>query len=297
MAAEVQVHDGTRAAKAQARAERIRSHLADAAQDYAAAILEEDWKVLGYGSIEAWRETMFAGTRLAVETRRQVAELLSAEGKTVREIAEATETTKSTAARDLSQSGTRAPDQASSHENVTREKPGKKQPKTAAERQRDRRERKKEPPEPVEQPVTTTTETKTTETKTTETGELTADELFPPPGDAQSWTTLLGENARLELRVEELTAGLAEKDAENARLRERVAEQAERLETTHVTALEKRCAELEKENSKLKTARSSPLDQLKARCAHPEDRRGYDEQNVLRCGICRQELDEEEVPA
>jgi hypothetical protein len=69
-----------RRAKAEERAERIRSHLAAAAEDYVAAVIEEDRRALGFGSIEVWRAAMFAGQRLAVETRRQVAELLSEHG-------------------------------------------------------------------------------------------------------------------------------------------------------------------------------------------------------------------------
>src|SRR5277367_4044610 len=80
------------------RAERIRSHLASAAEDYAAAIIEQDWKVLKFGSLDEWREAMFAGHRLTPQTRRNVAEVLTGAGKTVREIAAATGTAKSTAA-------------------------------------------------------------------------------------------------------------------------------------------------------------------------------------------------------
>lgn len=142
-----------RRAKAEERAGRIRAHLASAAEEYAAAIIEEDWRALGFACLEEWRSAMFGAQRLTVEARRQVAELLSAEGKTLREIGTATGTSEATAHRDL-QSERTAPDQAVRHETVTR----KSRPKSPAERAKGYRDRRKVPggqsaAGPVAQPV------------------------------------------------------------------------------------------------------------------------------------------------
>lgn len=92
----------TRKIKARQRAERIRLHLGEAAQDYAAAVVEEDWRHLGYESAEEWRVSEFGQQRFTPVARKQVAAMLSAAGKSRREIAAATGVSKDTAQRDLS---------------------------------------------------------------------------------------------------------------------------------------------------------------------------------------------------
>ena len=277
MAAEVQVHDGTQVAKAQARAERIRSHLADAAQEYATAIIEQDWKVLGFGSIEAWREAMFSGQRLAVETRRQVAELLSAEGQTLKEIGTATGASEATASRDL-QSARTPPNQAGPSRNVTKARTGKVSPKTDAERQAARRKRERvaedkqladrvrqemahdweggvpagesrdaavkviagqEAPEPAAPPVTATTYGGRGIEETVQ--------ALGGPAPCQSPRCIVH-------RQSEAIAMKAERDQlaeENEKLRAKLAEATGKLAANLVPVLEKRLEKLDRENEKL----------------------------------------------
>lgn len=65
----------------------LRGSLAESAELYARAVLAEDWRVLGFGSLEAWQADVLGSARLAVEARQKIAEQLSAAGKTAREIA------------------------------------------------------------------------------------------------------------------------------------------------------------------------------------------------------------------
>jgi hypothetical protein len=78
----------------------LRGRLAESAELYAQAVLAEDWRSLGFTSVEAWSADVLGSARLTVEARRRVAGLLSAEGQTVRAIAAATGVDSSTAARD-----------------------------------------------------------------------------------------------------------------------------------------------------------------------------------------------------
>jgi hypothetical protein len=96
---------------AQQRAGRIRSHVAGAAQEYAQAVLDRDWDVLGYAGVAGWAADQFGAHRFARETRQQVAEILSASGQTVRQIAAATGVSKSVAGDDVSR--VRKPDTSS----------------------------------------------------------------------------------------------------------------------------------------------------------------------------------------
>jgi hypothetical protein len=89
-----------RVSAAQQRAGRIRDHLAGAAEEYATAVLEGDWDVLGYGDVAAWAADQFGQHKFTPDARRQVAALLAARGKTVRQIAAATGVHNATAARD-----------------------------------------------------------------------------------------------------------------------------------------------------------------------------------------------------
>jgi hypothetical protein len=152
MAADMDVLDGQvidpgRRQAAEQRAGRIVSHLAGAAEEIAQAILDEDWTAMGL-SPQEWRARLFGDKRLTVEARRQVHELLSGEGMSTREIAEATGTPQRTVQRDLGdsaspdgyssrQSGATASDLGERHETSRR-------PKPAAERSRGYRERKRQ---------------------------------------------------------------------------------------------------------------------------------------------------------
>jgi Helix-turn-helix domain len=183
-------------ASAEARAGRISAHLAaaephlaGAAEEYAAAVIERDWDHLGL-TREEWHAALFAGTRLTVEARRTVHELLSEQGLSVRAIGQATGTSPATVHRDLvSQSGTPAPDQAVRHETSR----GRAEPKTPRQRQQAARDRKRQARDQGQgsDPARTTGAAVTM------------------PGLAE----LKAENAAL-------ATGVARLEAENARLRE-----------------------------------------------------------------------------
>lgn len=99
--------------EARARQQRIRGGLVTAAGEYAAAVLAEDWRVLGFASVAEWAADTLGEQAWQPGPRQQVAELLSAGGMSVRAIAAATGTSKSTAERDVSRNGT-PPDQGKS---------------------------------------------------------------------------------------------------------------------------------------------------------------------------------------
>ena len=103
-------------AAAEARAGRIRSHLADAAAEYATALLEKDWRTLGFESVTAWSAEMLGDQQFTPEARQNIAIMLSDHGWTVRQIAPVTGASRSAIGRDLvSRSGTQQEDgQASS---------------------------------------------------------------------------------------------------------------------------------------------------------------------------------------
>jgi len=155
-------------------------------------------------------------------------------------------------------------------------------------------------PEPVAPPVTTTTETATVDLVTRLGGPAPCDS---PRCAAHRQAMKAEVLAEKDAELEKLRAGLKEKDAElaeitalkteNTRLRRRLGEV---LDVNFIPALEQRCAELEKENGRLWALTSSPA-QRRVRCDHPADQRGRDDQGVLRCGVCRAALDEEEVSA
>jgi hypothetical protein len=149
--------------RAQETAEGIRQHLGGAAELARRAWDEEHWKVLGYGSWASYATAEFGSHR--VEARRAVAQLLSGEGMSTRQIAEATGTPRSTVSDDLSHAASpnvtrvsappdTSPDQPTSHEGVTpwaaldaqpAAQPGTgRHAKTPAERQRKRRARQRE---------------------------------------------------------------------------------------------------------------------------------------------------------
>ncbi len=119
-----------RVSAAQQRAERIRSHLAGAAEEYAQAVLEDDWDALGYADVAQWAADQFGQAKFTPEARRQVAELLSARGKTVRQIAAATGVSKSVAGEDVAR--VRKPDTGSSRQQAARQREERKQQEASA---------------------------------------------------------------------------------------------------------------------------------------------------------------------
>jgi len=124
---------------AEDRAERIAANLAAAAQDYAQAILDKDWLVMGL-TPEQWRARLFGDKRLTVEGRRQVAGLLSGEGMSERQIMQATGEPKTTVHRDLGAVQSGPP--ALTSQDVTHVTPEPKR-KTGARRVREHRQRKR----------------------------------------------------------------------------------------------------------------------------------------------------------
>ena len=95
-------------AAAQARLDQICTGLAagldslEAAHEaYAQAVIDQDWKTLGFHSSEAWRlEIMGRDKRFQTTARKQIGAILTAAGKTTREIAVATGASQSTVIRD-----------------------------------------------------------------------------------------------------------------------------------------------------------------------------------------------------
>lgn len=89
------------------RAEKIRLGLQSTAVLYTLAVTEEDWRVLGYGSIAAWREAEFGPVRFKADYRQEIGALLTAKGWTQREIAAATGASQDTVKRDQAEPGER----------------------------------------------------------------------------------------------------------------------------------------------------------------------------------------------
>ena len=103
-----QRHGSDPAERARLRADHIRSCLtnaagsiAEAARIYAEAVEAEDWRALGFESLDAWREDMLRLTRFRPADRKMIAELLAERGMTQREIAAATGVSQATTATDL----------------------------------------------------------------------------------------------------------------------------------------------------------------------------------------------------
>lgn len=82
------------------RAEQIRLGLQSSAVLYAAAITEEDWKVLSYASEKAWAAAEFSPDRFSTENRKRLVAMYGAWGWSQRQIAAATGASQSTVKRD-----------------------------------------------------------------------------------------------------------------------------------------------------------------------------------------------------
>jgi hypothetical protein len=200
--------------RARRRADEIRCALVDAVEDYALAVLEEDWKTLGYDSVADWHENEFGGQRFTVETRRQVAELLSGAGQTQRAIAAATGVSQATTATDLS----------GDQDLIT----STSSPKQTAARQRERNKRNAAGPDLL---GTTKAEAKQVAKK---------NRMAPTTP-----TELTAENTALKARVKELETELAQTTADTdcqgcIALRERVAELEELLATREARSAPRR---------------------------------------------------------
>lgn len=289
----VSPEQAARRVKAEARAERIRSHLASAAEEYAAAVIEQDWRTLGYASPEEWREAMFAGQRLTVETRRQVHELLSAEGMGTKEIGTATGTHQRMVQRDLGhgkspefastrQNVAGAPDQGERDESVTR----KSRPKTPAQRMRESRERRRDK---------ASNQARTTPVKEKEITAAHGTGCLCPACE-EPRPSKLRDKVRAEVRAELAAAcpACAEKDAEIARLSARVREQDEKLAAGGYHALEAQLAETRQELSRRK-AGVSPLTAVRAKAHRHHPVRDWETGEVACAGPdgCGERLEDE----
>jgi hypothetical protein len=85
---------------AASRAEQIRLGLQGTAVLYARAVAEEDWRVLGYKSVQAWAAAEFGFDRFSAERRREVVAMLTDAGYTQRTIAAAVNAGQATVRRD-----------------------------------------------------------------------------------------------------------------------------------------------------------------------------------------------------
>jgi hypothetical protein len=95
------VTEAVLAAVAAERLERMRMHLASLADDYAQAVADKDWEVLGYPSIEAWRDAILGEHRFTADARKHIVSALASLGMTVRAIADATGAGTGTVGRDV----------------------------------------------------------------------------------------------------------------------------------------------------------------------------------------------------
>jgi DNA-binding CsgD family transcriptional regulator len=82
------------------RMTRIRKNLAYAAEAYADAVRLRDWEVLGYPSLEAWRQHILGYTGLTKAARKEIVGALTEIGMTQREIAAATGASTGTVSND-----------------------------------------------------------------------------------------------------------------------------------------------------------------------------------------------------
>ena len=221
-----------RRAKAEDRAERIVTRLESAAEDYAAAIIEEDWRALGLSGLDEWRARVFGDKRLTVEARRQLHEALNGHGMGQREIAGATGVHESTVSRDLASShspqsvdDTGLQSASPALTRPDRHEPSR--PKTPAERQADHRQRQREA---RTTPVATKTRPPVTGAEWDEFNKELAElavsrqdqELAAENEQLKKKLTLRGEYiTQLKDENEQLKERVAELEAENAVLRAR----------------------------------------------------------------------------
>jgi hypothetical protein len=86
---------------ARERAECIRTSLATAAHTYAIAVAEEDWRTLGYATVQEWADAELGPVKWTPEARREIGEYLAAAGFTFRQIAAAEGVSSGTVSDDL----------------------------------------------------------------------------------------------------------------------------------------------------------------------------------------------------
>jgi hypothetical protein len=85
---------------AASRAEQIRLGLQSAGVLYAAAVKEEDWKVLGCNSVQDWNRKEFGPDRFSPDNRKRLVGMYSAWGWTTRQIEAATGASHGTVVKD-----------------------------------------------------------------------------------------------------------------------------------------------------------------------------------------------------
>jgi hypothetical protein len=119
------------------RAEHIRLGLQQTAVLYAQAVEEQDWKVLGYRSVDGWAQAEFGPDRFSAPRRREIHQLLHTTGMTYRKIAQATGSSPPTVMRDIRNTGNGVTD-------VTEPAPTQPNPRQQAARDREQRRRDQE---------------------------------------------------------------------------------------------------------------------------------------------------------
>ena len=124
------------------RDRELRERAEDFTELYVRALLDEDWRVLEFGSAEEWTADVLKDIRLDKLARERVAAQLAAEGKTTREIGAQTACSQSTAARDVvTQNG--SPDTAGVQADSAgvEQVPAGQSPRQQAARQREKQKR------------------------------------------------------------------------------------------------------------------------------------------------------------
>lgn len=117
------------------RAAQIRSDLQQTAVLYVKAVTEQDWRVLGYPNVRTWMASEFGPDRFSAERRKEIVAMLTTAGRTQREIAAATGTSKSTVNNDQQEAGvsseTLAPRQQAARDRETRRRTQPPEPASA----------------------------------------------------------------------------------------------------------------------------------------------------------------------
>lgn len=128
-------------AAANARAEAIRLGLQQTGVIYAKAVELEDWRTLGCQALRQWARNEFGPDRFSPKARKEIVGLLTDQGLTQRQIADATGANQSTVARDQAeQPGDANASQEDTQSNNTRQQ--------RSARQREQNKRRTPPPQP-----------------------------------------------------------------------------------------------------------------------------------------------------
>jgi hypothetical protein len=112
-----------RRAIAEQRREDIRRHFSAAADQYAQAVVDEDWRHLGYDDIESWRISILGDDkRFTADARKHIVGWLTELGMTVRQITAATGAGLGTVVRDQQEAGVPVGTQGNARQEAARER-------------------------------------------------------------------------------------------------------------------------------------------------------------------------------